>query len=93
MNKVYVGDTGTVIVLDCGQNVLAAVTRSIDVRRPDGSSTSWYAIPNGTNAIQATLGPGELTMPGAWRLQANVEMPSGSWRGATTVLRVYPRMQ
>jgi hypothetical protein len=93
MNKVYVGDAGTVVVLDCGQNVEGAVTRAIEVRRPDGSFTSWPATPNGTNAIQATINANELTIAGAWRLQASVVMPNGTWRGATTVLRVYPRMQ
>lgn len=92
MNKVYVGDVGTVVVLDCGQNVSAAISRSVDVRRPDGSSTNWPASASGTNAIQVTIGAGELAVAGAWRLQANVEMPTGTWRGATVVLRVYPRM-
>ena len=89
MTKAYVGDTGTVIVLDCGQDISAASARSIEVRKPDGTTTSWTASASGTTAIQFTTIAGTLDMPGRWKLQARVTLPSGQWRGETAPLDVY----
>lgn len=89
MTKAYVGDTGTVISLDCGQDISAASARSIEVKKPDGTTTSWTASASGTNAIQFTTLAGTLDMPGRWLLQARVTLPSGQWRGETAQLIVY----
>lgn len=89
MSKVYTGDTGTVIVLDCGQDISAATARSIEVRKPDGSTTSWAAVAEGTNSIKFTTLAGSLDQPGDYRLQARVTLPSGTWRGEAASLQVY----
>jgi hypothetical protein len=89
MSKVYTGDTGTVITLDCGQDITAATVRSIEVRKPDGSTATWAALASGSNAIAFTTLAGSIDMPGRWRLQARVTLPSGQWRGETAVLDVY----
>ena len=89
MSKVYVGDTGTVIVLDCGQDISAATARSIEVRKPDGSVASWAASASGANSIAYTTLAGSFDQAGPWRLQAKVTLPSGVWRGATAELQVY----
>lgn len=89
MSKVYVGDIGTQIILDCGQDVSAATARSIEVRKPDGSVTSWPAVASGTKAISFTTVADTLDAPGGWRLQAVVTLPSGKWRGETAWLPVY----
>lgn len=89
MSKVYVGDTGTAIILDCGQDVSAATARSIEARKPDGTTVSWAASASGTNAIRFDTLAGTLDQAGKWRLQAKVTLPSGLWRGATAELVVY----
>jgi hypothetical protein len=89
MSKVYTGDTGTVITLDCGQDISAASARSIEVRKPDGTAATWSAVASGSNSIAFTTLAGTLDMPGRWRLQARVTLPSGQWRGETAVLDVY----
>lgn len=89
MSKVYVGDTGTQVVLDCGQDISAATARSIEVRKPDGSATSWAASASGTNAVAYISQAGTFDQAGAWRLQAKVTLPSGVWRGATAELQVF----
>lgn len=90
MTKSYVGDTGTVITLDCGQDISAATARSIEARKPDGTTASWAASASGTDAIAFTTLADTLDMAGTWRLQAHVELPSGAWRGETAMLQVYP---
>ena len=89
--KLYVGDTGTVITLDCGQDVSAASVRSIEVRKPDGSTASWTASASGTDSLTYTTLAGTLDQAGEWALQALVTLPSGVWRGETALLEVFAR--
>lgn len=93
MSKVYVGDTGTLIVLDCGQDISAATARSIEVRKPDGATVSWAASASGTNSIAFTTLAGSLDQAGEWLLQASVTLPSGKWLGETVALQVYGQFE
>jgi len=87
--KLYIGDTGTAIVLDCAADISAASARSIEVRKPDGSLASWAASAQGATALRFDTLAATLDQAGAWRLQAKVTLPGGTWRGETAVLRVY----
>ena len=87
--KTYVGDTGTVITLDCGQDISAATARAIKARKPDGTTVTWAAVASGANAIAFTTLAGSLDQPGRWKLQASVTLPSGTWLGETAQLDVY----
>lgn len=87
--KVYVGDTGTVITLDCGADISAASARSIAVRKPDDTTTSWAAVASGTDSIAYTTLADTLDQNGVWKLQAVVTLPTGVWRGETALLHVY----
>ncbi len=87
--KVYVGDTGTVITLDCGQDISSATARAILVRKPDGTTTSWTATVSGTDSISYTTLAGTFDQDGVWKLQALVTLPSGVRKGETANLPVY----
>ncbi len=91
--KTYVGDTGTVITLDCGQDISAATARSIAVRKPDGTTTSWSASASGTDSIQFTTLAGSLDQNGTWLLQAVISLGGGTWRGETVQLVVFARFK
>lgn len=88
--KVYIGDTGTSVILDCGQDISSATARTIEVKKPDGSTTTWTASASGTTAISYTSVSGTFDVAGEWRLQAKVTLPSGVWRGETASLYVWP---
>lgn len=90
MSKVYVGSIGTVITLDCGEDVSAASVRKIKAKRPDGTTVDWTAVADGTNGIAYTTVADDLNQAGVWYLQAYVEL-SGGWKGPgdTVVLMVY----
>ena len=90
MSKVYTGDTGTVIVLDCGQDISAATGRTIEVRKPSGATASWSAVAEGTTGIKFTTMADSLDQSGDWRLQARVVTLSGAWRGEAVTLTVHP---
>lgn len=87
--KSYVGDTGTAIILDCGQDISAASARSIHARKPDNTVVTWPAIASGSNSIRFDTLADTLDQPGTWRLQAHVTLPTGEWSGATAELLVY----
>lgn len=87
--KVYVGDTGTVITLDCGTDISAATARSIAVQRPDGTTTTWAASASGTDSLTYTTVSSSLDRAGTWLLQAVVSIDGGTYRGETAQLVVY----
>lgn len=89
-SKVYLGDTGTVITLDCGQDVSSATARAIEARKPSGDVVSWTASASGADAISYTTDDDDIDEVGDWRLQAHVTTAAGEWLGETVTLRVYP---
>jgi hypothetical protein len=89
--KVYAGDLGTRVILDCGQDISAATARSIEVQKPNGSTASWTAIAEGTNSIKFdTVANSSFDVPGTWRLQSKIAIGGAVWRGTTVTLTVYP---
>lgn len=88
-NKVYVGSIGTQIILDCGQDISAATSLRIDVRKPDGTVVTWSAVASGATALRFDTLAGTLDQVGRWRLQAHVTLPTGDWPGDTIALDVY----
>jgi hypothetical protein len=90
-SKSFVGDIGTRITLDCGTNISAASALSIEVRKPDGTATSWTATLSGTDSLYFDTVADTLDQAGDWRLQAKVVIGTGTWRGETVLLTVYPQ--
>lgn len=88
MTKVYTGDVGTEIVLDCGVDVSTATVRKILVKKPGGAAAEWPAVADGTNRIKYVTVAGDLDTTGTWYLQAYVEMPGWQGRGGTASLVV-----
>jgi hypothetical protein len=89
MSKVYQGDTGTRITLDCGTDISTATSRQILARKPDGTSATWAASASGTTSLFFDTLSNTLDMPGVWNLQARVSIGSGVWLGETVELKVY----
>jgi hypothetical protein len=89
MSKVYVGDTGTAIVLDTLQDLTTASLAAIEVRKPNGQTVTWTAAVFETTKVRFVTLAGTFDMAGEWALQAKVTMPAGSWLGEVAPLRVY----
>ena len=87
--KTYIGDVGTVIELDTGVSLAGASALSIEAAKPDGTTVSWTATATGTS-VRYTTQAGDLDVSGAWVLQAKATIGSGTWRGESVQLRVYP---
>jgi len=86
--KLYVGDVGTVVVLECGRDLSQAESPAIVVRRPDGTSRTWPAEAEGTRLRYVTR-QGDLSMPGVHCLQAAYSQGDYCGRGATAELLVH----
>ncbi|UJX41683.1 hypothetical protein K9F62_02995 [Desulfovibrio sp. JY] len=81
-NKLFVGDIGTVIVLDVGQDITGA-TVAMRVKKPDGSIVTWDAVvTDDATGISHTIAAGELNESGIYRVQAVVALADASWSGS-----------
>jgi len=100
MAKVYVGDVGTEIRLDCNPDDLAEIdiatanTLKILVLKPSGAEDEWTAARYGsTDQITYTTVATDLDEAGNYKLQAYVEWTSPSpvsiHLGETVRLKVY----
>jgi hypothetical protein len=94
MSKVYVGDVGTVIVLDCKISLSAALSLIIVAKKPNGDIVEWTAEKNITEddtSLKYAVLQGDLDIPGTWELQAKVTLPTWEGLGDTSKMRVYER--
>lgn len=89
MSKVYKGDIGTSIILDCGSDVSTASAQEIKVQKPQGSTTTWSATVYNTNYLKHTTISTSVDDVGRYRLQAYVELTEWQGRGETADLTVY----
>jgi hypothetical protein len=89
MGKIYVGDIGTAIVLDCGEDISSYLTLSIKGRKPDDSTFEWPGSINGTNNVAYLTQALDLDQEGVYKLQAYVTTATGSWLGETVNIEVF----
>lgn len=89
MSKVYLGDVGTDIILDCGSDISDATVRQIIAKKPSGETVTWPAVAEGANSIKYKVVDGDIDEAGLWSLQARVVTPSWSGRGETFPMQVY----
>jgi hypothetical protein len=89
MGKVYVGDVGTEIILDCGTNISAATAISMSVRKPSGAVVVWSAVASGTNSIKHVTEAGDLSVPGVYKVHAKVALPTWTGTGSAAEFSVY----
>lgn len=77
--SLHVGEIGVVLELDMVEDVSAAQTYTIFLRRPDGSVITGSAalVQGSTTKIEYTFVAGDLTIAGAWKAQPRAEWASG----------------
>ena len=83
MSIIYQGQDGTIIDIDCGEDMSGASGLKMELRRADGSTLDVTATLSATdnNHIQHTItdASGELTTFGKYSFQAYAEI--GTWKG------------
>lgn len=88
-NKMYVGDIGTVITLDTNETISSATTTNIEVRKGDGTITTWTGSLSGTDSVTYTTVDGDFSCSGIYKVQAYVVMSGWSGLGETAEFQVY----
>lgn len=88
-DKVYVGDVGTIITVDCGEDISTATVNNLVIKKPDGTTETWTGSIYNSNYIRYTIQSGDLDQSGVWKVQSVVTLPSWSGLGETATFRVY----
>ena len=86
-NDVFVGDVGTILLFDTGEDVTAATLLEIKVTKPDGTSTTWNGTASGNN-ISYTITTNDLDQAGEYILQPYAEFLAWSGHGSRCYLVV-----
>ena len=99
MDKIYVGDIGTDIILDAGQDITGA-TVSIAVLKPGATGeTAWsgtvYALDEAAQYVRHTAEADDLDVPGVYRVQPVIALAGSAWsgRGETAEFRVFDKQK
>jgi hypothetical protein len=88
-DKVYVGDVGTEIIVDCGQAITGATGTTLEVEKPDGTEKSWTATIYGTNYLKYTIQTDDLDIAGVYKVQSKLTLGGWTGKGETDKFRVY----
>lgn len=88
MTQIFVGDTGTIIKLDCGVDISTATVHNIVVRKPNGTKVTWTGTVSGASTIIYITQAGDLDIAGTWHFQAFVTMPGWSGLGEVVTLDI-----
>ena len=86
--KVYVGDIGTIILLDTGVDISAGSVFEIKVKKPDNTTATWTATLYGQSQVKYIAQSGDLNVAGTYLLQAKVTMPGWTGLGETASFEV-----
>lgn len=89
MAKHYVGEKGTSIEIDTGQDIQSATTYEIVVQKPDGSSETWAGEISGTSKIAHTVEDGDFDQAGIYQMQSHVVVGTSEWYGETIEIVIY----
>ena len=103
--KVYVGDVGTLLVLDTNEDISTASTTEIRVKKGDGTIATWNAhkdiiAPIDTSVIEystqsytdpvTSVVTYDLNCAGIYKVQVYIILPTGwSGLGETAEFQVY----
>lgn len=93
INKPYIGDVGTVILLDCLNDITDATNVEIHVQKPDGTEVIWPGTIVENTKIKYVIVVDDLDQAGEWWFQAYVESTAGKWRGEAVKQIVYEKFK
>lgn len=76
------------VVTDADTNLAAVTTASLEVLRPDNGEVTWLAAHSfnsttGELTVTHAFGPGEVDLPGTYRIFAQLTTPDGMVRSKT----------
>ena len=87
-NKIYVGDVGTTILVDMGEDISSATNLALEVKKPDGSIVEWVPTVSDKNFLKYIIKAGDLTLEGTYTINPKLTLGDWSGRGDTTLFVV-----
>jgi hypothetical protein len=99
MSKFYVGDVGTLMLVDTKTDIFTATVIQLKLRKPSGEELTWDGVlgpigPAGTyTTISYIIQTGDWDEPGWWTVQAYIEMPGWKGLGETVKFKLEPEFK
>jgi hypothetical protein len=87
-NKYYVGDIGTVIDVDLGENISTATSVAFSILKPDGTTETWEAEIYADNYLRYATQEGDLDQAGTYKIQPLITLLAWSGRGETAEFEI-----
>jgi hypothetical protein len=91
-DKVYIGDVGTIVDVDCGESLIGATGQLLKVRKPNGAEVSWAASIS-ANSLKHTAISGDFDLVGTYLIQPYLTITGWTGHGLTVSLEVYGRFK
>lgn len=88
-NKIFVGDIGTEIILDAGEDISSETTLNIQYIKPSGTTGEWAADVYNTNYAKYTTLVDDIDEDGIWRFRIYVELTSWTGYGEEDSIMVF----
>jgi hypothetical protein len=88
-DKVYQGDVGTIVRIDCNDTISTATNTFIMAKKPDGTLKAWTATIHGTEYLTYTLTAQDTDIVGIIYVQPKLTLSGWTGRGKTCVLPIH----
>jgi len=88
-NKIFVGDIGTEIILDAGEDISSQTTLEVQYIKPSGTTGEWTASVYNTNFAKYTTIADDIDEDGIWRFRIYVELISWTGYGEEDSIEVF----
>ena len=89
MGKIYVGDIGGAVILNCGTDISAADPVKILYKKPSGTTGEWTGAVYNTNYIKYTTQENDIDEAGIWEFQSYLTLSGWTGRGETAKQEVH----
>lgn len=89
VNRCYIGEIGTDIILNLGEDITGATGRTIEVKKPDNTTDSWAASIYNSNYLKYTIQSGDFDQAGVYIFQAALTLSGWTGLGDAVKLTVY----
>ena len=90
LEKHYVGEYGTLLIVNCGTDTSLATGCYLNVIKPDGTTVKWTATPyiyNGvSNYLSYVIQQNDLSISGNYLVNPFAYLPGSGWVGFGTTV-------
>jgi hypothetical protein len=91
--KVYEGDIGVEILIDCQRDLSAGTDPKIKVKKPNGEEVEWIATVYQSEYIRYVTLAGDLNLDGSYSLQPFINLAPFEGRGKTVHFHVAEKFE